>query len=87
MIPPPSSFDLNGAAAQKRVDEFEQPTSAWLRMDAGVQTQQVAWGVLHTFSLEVMNLADTSYRQHLSRIKVILPEPGRNVKFVYRVHF
>lgn len=81
------TFDLHGAAAQERVDEFEQPTSAWLRVDTGVQTQQVFWGLLHTFSLEMVNVGNTSYRQHLSRIKVILPEPGRNVKLVYRIHF
>ncbi len=81
------NFDFHGAAAQHRVDEFERPTSAWLRVDLGVQAQQVILGALHTVSLELRNAGNASYRQHLSRIKVILPEPGRNVRFVYRVHF
>ncbi|MFH0883055.1 MAG: TonB-dependent receptor, partial [bacterium] len=81
------TFDFRGVAGQNRVDKFEQPTSAWLRLDLGVQTQQVLWGVLHTVSVEVMNAGNASYRQHLSRIKVILPEPGRNLRIVYRLHF
>ena len=36
---------------------------------------------------EVENLFDTAYREHLSLIKAVMPEPGRNVKFLYKLNF
>jgi len=42
---------------------------------------------LHTFTLNVENIFDTAYRQHLNRIKFIMPEPGRNIKLLYKIHF
>lgn len=81
------TFDAIGAARQDRTGEFEAPTSAWLRFDFGVQSQFVYAGMLHSLSLVLVNATDTDYRQHLSRIKVIMPEPGRNLKLVLRTHF
>jgi outer membrane receptor protein involved in Fe transport len=34
--------------------------------------------------LRVDNLTDAEYRNHLSRIRSILPEPGRNVTLMVR---
>jgi iron complex outermembrane receptor protein len=42
---------------------------------------------LHTVALTAENVTDTEYRMHLSRVKSIMPEPGRNVKVLYRVYF
>jgi len=81
------TVDFAGAASQKNVGEFESPTSAWLRVDLGVQFQFVIWGFLHTGAATVENVGDVSYRKHLSRVKDILPEPGRNLRILYRIHF
>ena len=35
----------------------------------------------------VENLFDTTYREHLSRIKAVMPEPGRNMKLLYKLNF
>ena len=37
-------------------------------------------GRLHTFSLTLENATDAVYRNHLNRVKEILPEPGRNLR-------
>ena len=43
--------------------------------------------LLHTLSLSIENITDTEYRKHLNRVKQIMPEPGRNVKLLYKVYF
>lgn len=79
--------ETRGAAAQTRTGEFEQPTAAWLRCDASVQYQFAARELLHTITLAAENVTDTEYRNHLSRVKVIMPEPARNIKMLYKIRF
>ncbi len=81
------SVDGHGAAAQDRVDEFEEPTANWARLDAAVQWQQPYGRLLHTVTISGSNITDTEYRSHLSRVKSIMPEPGANLKLLYRVYF
>ncbi|MEX0891332.1 MAG: hypothetical protein WEB88_04110, partial [Gemmatimonadota bacterium] len=50
-----------------------------LRLDDG--------GRVHAFTLRVDNATDAEYRSHTSRIKDIMPEPGRNVSLLYRLSF
>ena len=38
-------------------------------------------------SAEFDNLADVEYYNHLSRVKSVMPEPGRNIKLLYKVYF
>jgi iron complex outermembrane receptor protein len=44
-------------------------------------------GILHTFVMTVENVMNREYRMHLSRVKSIMPEPGRNLKLYYRLYF
>jgi iron complex outermembrane receptor protein len=78
---------LRAAAEQKRLGDFEQRTpgyAVWI-LDGGVRL--VRGGRLHTVTLRVDNLFNREYRDHLSRVKEIMPEPGRDVSLVYRVQF
>ncbi len=75
------------AAEQNRVDEFEQPTNGYVLFDIFAQYNIITGSVLHTFSLNAENLLDTEWRNHLSRIKEIYPEPGRNIRLLYRFYF
>jgi iron complex outermembrane receptor protein len=45
------------------------------------------WQLQHQVVVTIANIFDTEYRQHLSRIKSVMPEPGRNVKLLYRLNF
>jgi iron complex outermembrane receptor protein len=73
------------AAAQERVDTFEEPTAGYAIFHGYVQYVLTTGSLLHTVSLMVDNILDQEYRNHLSRIKSILPEAGRNVRLVYKV--
>jgi len=75
------------AAEQNNVGDGEEPTDAYavLNFDAGIR--MLIRDRLHTLTLRIDNALDTSYRNHLSRTKEIIPEPGRNLSLLYRVSF
>jgi iron complex outermembrane receptor protein len=75
------------AARQERLGDFETPTAGYGLLDLTSGYRLLAGGRLHSFTLRVENLLDQEYRDHLSRTKVIMPEPGRNVSLVYRLAF
>lgn len=78
---------LRFSAAQDRLGEFEERTDGYVVPDVTLQVFRNAGRALHTLAITVENLTDTEYRMHLSRVKSIMPEPGRNVKALYRVYF
>jgi iron complex outermembrane receptor protein len=73
--------------AQDRVAEFEEPTAGYLVGDLWAGLELAGVDVLHGLDLRIENVADTEYRRHLSRVKEIMPEPGRNLRLLYTVHF
>lgn len=75
------------AARQERTAEFETPTDGYTLINLFSQYRFEKWDLLHTFSLNANNILNTTYRDHLSRIKEIYPEPGRNISLLYRVYF
>jgi iron complex outermembrane receptor protein len=78
---------VRAAAAQNRLGEFEESTDGYLVGDLTAQAHIAKGRILHTVSLKIENVADTEYRMHLSRVKSIMPEPGRNVSLLYRAYF
>jgi len=75
------------AAAQERVGYFEEPTDGYAVADASVALRLRQGGRFHAFTLRVDNVTDTEYRNHLSRTKEIMPEPGRSVSLLYRITY
>ena len=75
------------SGSQTRLGEFEEPTDGYLVYDIGGYLNFSWWQLENMVVFEVENLLDTAYREHLSRIKSIMPEPGRNVKFLYKLNF
>jgi iron complex outermembrane receptor protein len=78
---------VEGAAAQDRVGEFEEPTAAWLLLNAGAGFRWESGGRLHSVTLQGDNLTDAVWRDHLSRIKELAPQPGINLRLLYRLDF
>lgn len=74
------------AAEQKRTGPFEEPTNGYLIFGAYAQYYFETGPTLHTIDLIVENIADAEYRDHLSRVKSVMPEPGRNIKLLYRIY-
>lgn len=75
------------AADQNRTGEFETPTAGYTVLNLFSQYRFERWELLHTISLNANNVLNTTYRNHLSRIKDLIPEPGRNISLLYRVYF
>ncbi len=75
------------AAEQTRTGDFETPTDGYTAFDVFSQYRFEGGGMLHTVSLNMENVFNTTYRDHLSRIKDLMPEPGRNISLLYRVYF
>lgn len=78
---------MRAAAKQTRVGEFEQGTDGYAVFDLFAQYVSTLGHFLTTVDLNFSNLTDSEYRRHLSRVKDIMPEPGRNVKLLCRVYF
>lgn len=75
------------ADEQTRVGEFETKTDGYTLVNASLQYRFDTDQLLHTVTLSGKNLLDTTYRNHLSRIKEVFPEPGRSVSLLYRIYF
>jgi iron complex outermembrane receptor protein len=79
--------DVVLVAKQDRVSGLETPTDGYglLKLYASYSLQQGA--VLHTITGRVDNATDELYRNHLSLIKALTPEMGRNFKVLYSLKF
>ena len=75
------------SGSQTRLGEFEEPTDGYLVYDIGGSLNFSWWQLENMVVFEVENLLDTAYREHLSRIKAVMPEPGRNAKLLYKLNF
>jgi iron complex outermembrane receptor protein len=86
-----NAFQVGGnvvtAAAQERVFGAEEPTDGYttLRLFASYSFQTGA--VTNTLTLRVDNVTDELYRNHLSFIKELVPEKGRDFRVLYNVRF
>jgi iron complex outermembrane receptor protein len=82
-----AQISTTGASAQNRVGEFEKPTAGYLTLGGAIEWQHAAARRLHSLVLRGQNLTNAEYRNHLSRVKSIMPEPGRSVALLYRLSF
>jgi iron complex outermembrane recepter protein len=78
---------VRAAARQERLGDFEAETAGYAVGDLTAGVRLLAGARLHTLTLRVENVLDQEYRDHLSRVKEIMPEAGRNVSLLYRVTF
>ena len=87
--PSPFHFHITSrfSGSQTRLGGFEEPTDGYLVHDVGVYLNTSWWQLENILVFEIENLFDTAYREHLSLIKAVMPEPGRNVKFLYKLNF
>ena len=75
------------AARQDRIGEFETETDGYAVFNASAGVRLTMGGRLNVLTLSLVNATDTVYRNHLSRIKEIMPEAGRGLSATYRVVF
>ena len=78
---------LRFATKQDRLGEFETLTDGYTVFDFSAQYYFQAINLLHTVTFSIENIHDSVYRQHLNRVKDIMPEPGRNINLLYKLYF
>jgi iron complex outermembrane receptor protein len=79
--------NVTAAAKQDRVLGEETPTDGYTLLKLFSSYSVQAGGVLHTITARLDNVTDELYRNHLSLIKDLAPEMGRNFKLLYNVKF
>jgi iron complex outermembrane recepter protein len=79
--------NLTAAAKQDRVFDEETPTDGYQLLKLFAAYSLTSGRVLHTITARVDNVTDELYRNHLSLIKDLAPEMGRNFKLLYNVKF
>ena len=86
-----NAFQIGGnliaAAKQDRVLGEETPTDGYTSLRLFTAYSVQAGAVLHTITARVDNTTNELYRNHLSLIKDLAPEMGRNFKLLYNVKF
>lgn len=82
-----TGIGMESALRQNKVDFFEEPTAGYITLNSFFQYFLVTTGVVHNFSVNIDNMMNTIYRNHLSRVKSILPEAGRSFRLTYRMFF
>ncbi|MDA1306898.1 MAG: TonB-dependent receptor [Acidobacteria bacterium] len=78
---------VTATATQDRVLGEETPTDGYQLLRLFASYAVVSGDVLHTLTARVDNVTDTFYRNHLSLIKDLTPETGRNIKLLYSIGF
>jgi iron complex outermembrane recepter protein len=79
--------NVTAVAKQDRVSGEETPTDGYglLRLFGAYSVQ--AGKAVHTITARLDNVSNELYRNHLSLIKDLAPEMGRNFKLLYNVKF
>lgn len=73
------------AAAQERAGDFETRTPGYLVGEASAAVRFAFGGRVHDVTLRLDNVTNRLYRNHLSRTKDVIAEPGRALSLLYRV--
>lgn len=80
-----SGFTFEWAMRQSRIDEFEEPTAGYGVLNYHLQYLFYIGKFISNLSINLDNIFNKEFRNHLSRIKSIYPEPGRNLRVTYKI--
>ena len=85
--PVTSSITFKKVLPQSRLGEFETRTDGYFIVGLNGTYIINTSNVLHKIIFRVDNIFNQEYYNHLSRIKMIMPEKGRSIGIQYRVVF
>ncbi|OQY76646.1 MAG: hypothetical protein B6D45_03390 [Ignavibacteriales bacterium UTCHB3] len=74
------------AASQERTDLFEQATAGYGIVNCNIFQPVTVGKLTGLITLGMDNIFDVEYRNHLSRVKSIMPEAGRNFRATVRLY-
>ena len=78
---------LKKVSPQERLGEFETRTDGYFLTDVSGTYIIHSPNIIHKIIFQIDNIFDQEYYNHLSRIKLIMPEKGRSVGIQYRLVF
>jgi len=78
---------FTGAKKADDIFSLETPTAGYGLFNVNASYTIASTRAAHTFSISSSNLGDRLYRNHLSFIKDLAPEPGRGARFSYSLRF
>jgi len=77
--------EMRGAWRQDRVSEFEAPTAGYAVGALTVEYAAPLGAMVQSVTMSLDNILDQEYRNHLSRVKSVLPEAGRSVRLSWKL--
>ena len=82
-----ATLTLKNVLPQERLGEFEVRTEGYFLTDVSGTYIIHSSNIIHKIIFRIDNLFDQEYYNHLSRIKLIMPEKGRSIGIQYRLVF
>lgn len=79
--------EVKAVSSQNKVAPEESRTPGYAIVNLHFGVRFVFGGFAHEINLNVENLTNRTYYDHLSRIKSFAPMPGRNISLVYHLLF
>lgn len=80
-------IEVKAVSSQNKVAPEETKTSGYTIVNLHLGFRLPFSGLAHEINLNVENLMNKTYYDHLSRIKNFAPMPGRNISLVYHILF
>tara|TARA_B000000460_G_scaffold184598_1_gene132519 strand:- start:155 stop:670 length:516 start_codon:yes stop_codon:yes gene_type:complete len=81
------ALQLKKVSPQSRLGEFETKTGGYFIADLNGSFTIHGSQMAHKFIFQIDNIFDEVYYNHLSRIKLIMPEKGQSFSIQYRLVF
>ena len=81
------ALQLKKVSPQSRLGEFETKTKGYFIADLIGSFTIHKSQMIHKFIFQIDNIFDEIYFNHLSRIKLIMPEKGQSFSIQYRLVF
>ena len=79
--------EVGFAGEQDRLGAFETVTEGYAVVGIAAGVRLTLGGRLNVITATLENVTNEEYRNHLSRVKDIMPEAGRGLSLTYRVVF
>ena len=81
------ALQLKKVSPQSRLGEFETKTEGYFIADLNGSYTIHSSKIVHKFIFQIDNIFNEVYYNHLSRIKLIMPEKGQSFSIQYRLVF
>ena len=82
-----NTLEMVFMSEQNQIGEFETQTDGYQLLNYSCSYTIGTEARTHKLIIQLNNILDQTYYNHLSKIKMIIPEPGINLNINYRINF